>query len=533
MLIRCDYKSETLLLGRAVIARSLTGSDFDVCKRIDALTLWKNIKEYQKSTISDLFEQDDKRAQNLSFDHEGLFIDFSKTHLTRELLEEFEKLANSRKIKQKIYDLMTGERINISEDRAAEHCAERGVGAKTSVENAQLLHNRMESLITAINAGALGEIEHIIHLGIGGSALGPELLIEALRIGDEKYDLAVVSNIDGCALEPVLERFDAHKTLLVIASKSFTTAETFLNTESVLSWMKQEGLGDPYGKIIALTADPEKALDWGVDENRILPFSETIGGRYSIWSSIGFSVALTLGVEVFQDLLAGAKSMDEHLRNKSLDQNLPVLAAFCDQYYLQSCQYQTRAVFAYDERLRLLPDYLQQLEMESNGKSVYTEGGQLELNSAPITWGGVGTDAQHAVFQLLHQGTQIVPVEFLAVAEPGHSLDESHHQGLLLNCFAQGAALMSGKQSDDPHRNYPGNRPSVTILLEMLDARTIGALLSFYEHRTFVNAALLGINPFDQFGVELGKEMARALSDTDGNQLDPSTEQLKKRALGA
>ena len=533
MQFRCNIKSESLLLARPAIARSLPEFALDVCKRIYTLTLWKNIEEHPKSTISDLFDQDDKRAENFSLDHEGLFVDFSKTHLTAKLVEEFEELAKSEKLDQKIAGLLAGERVNSSEGRAAEHSAERGVGAETSVENAQLLHNRMESLIAAIDAGALGEIEHIIHLGIGGSALGPELLIDALKIGDEKYDTAVVSNIDGCALEPVLERFDANKTLLVIASKSFTTAETFLNAESVLSWMKKEGVGDPYGKIIALTADPEKALEWGVDENRILPFSETIGGRYSIWSSIGFSVALTLGVEVFQDLLAGAKSMDEHFRDKSLDQNLPVLAAFCDQYYLQSCQYQTRAVFAYDERLRLLPDYLQQLEMESNGKSVSTEGDQLDLNSAPVTWGGVGTDAQHAVFQLLHQGTRIVPVEFLAVAEPGHSLDEAHHQGLLLNCFAQGAALMSGKKSDDPHRNYPGNRPSVTILLEMLDARTIGALLSFYEHRTFVNAALLGINPFDQFGVELGKEMARALSDTDGNQLDPSTEQLKKRALGA
>ncbi|GAB5489508.1 MAG: glucose-6-phosphate isomerase [Parasphingorhabdus sp.] len=497
------------------------------------MTFWKSIKEHPKTSILNLFEADAKRAENFSFDHDGLFFDFSKTHLTADLLDKFGELAQSLGIDQKISALLSGERINVSENRAAEHSAERGVGAETSIENARLLQNRMKALIGAIDAGALGEIEHIIHLGIGGSALGPELLIDALKIGDEKYDTAVVSNIDGSALEPVLEKFDAHKTLLVVASKSFTTAETFLNTESVLSWMKQEGVDDPFGKIVALTADPEKALEWGVDESRILPFSETVGGRYSIWSSIGFSVAITLGVEAFEGLLVGAKTMDEHFRDQPFDQNLPVLAAFCDQYYLQSCQYETRAVFSYDERLRLLPDYLQQLEMESNGKSVSIEGEQLTLNSAPITWGGVGTDAQHAVFQLLHQGTQTVPVEFLAVSEPGHSLDPAHHQGLLLNCFAQGAALMAGKPSDDPHRNYPGDRPSVTILLEQLEPSTLGALLAFYEHRTFVNSALLGINPFDQFGVELGKEMARKLSDTDGNQLDPSTEQLKKRAFGA
>jgi len=497
------------------------------------LTFWKSIKEHPEISILKLFQTDAKRAENFSFVHDGLFFDFSKTHLSTDLLDKFNDLANSLQINQKIQALLSGERINISENRAAEHSAERGIGAETSVENSRLLHSRMKALVGAIDAGALGEIEHIIHLGIGGSALGPELLIDALKIGDEKYETAIVSNIDGSALEPVLEKFDAHKTLLVIASKSFTTAETFLNAESVLSWMNQEGVDDPFGKIVALTADPEKAVKWGIDENRILPFSETVGGRYSIWSSIGFSVALTLGVEAFEDLLAGAKSMDEHFRDQPYDQNLPVLAAFCDQYYLQSRQYETRAVFSYDERLRLLPDYLQQLEMESNGKSVSIDGENLALNSAPITWGGVGTDAQHAVFQLLHQGTQIVPVEFLAVSEPGHSLDPAHHQGLLLNCFAQGAALMAGKQSDDPHRNYPGDRPSVTILLEQLEHSTLGALLAFYEHRTFVNAALLGINPFDQFGVELGKEMARKLSDTDGNQLDPSTEQLKKRAFGA
>jgi glucose-6-phosphate isomerase len=210
-----------------------------------------------------------------------------------------------------------------------------------------------------------------------------------------------------------------------------------------------------------------------------------------------------------------------------------VLAAFCDQYYTQVMACQTRAVFAYDERLKLLPDYLQQLEMESNGKSVTLDGKPLDGPSSPIVWGGVGTDAQHAVFQLLHQGTHLVPVEFLAVIEPGHSLHPLHHEGLLMNCFAQGAALMTGKQSDDPDRNYPGNRPSVTILLEDLEARILGSLLAFYEHRTYANAVLLGINPYDQFGVELGKEMAPALASGDSNPLDASTEQLKKRAFPA
>lgn len=494
---------------------------------------WNAIETQPATTLTSLFEENPDRVAQFSNEQSGIYFDFSKTHLDKGLLKNFRKLAEDKGLAEQIDALMTGVAINISEERAAEHTAERGIGAETSVENARLLKNRMQGLVQAIETGVLGDIEHIIHLGIGGSALGPELLLKALKIGDEKYETAVISNIDGSALEPVLERFDAHKTLLVVASKSFTTAETFLNARSVTDWMTEQGVSDPFGKIIALTAMPEKAVEWGIDESRILPFSETVGGRYSLWSSIGFSVALTLGMEVFDELLAGAGEMDQHFKDTPFDQNIPVIAAFCDQYYSQVRGCETRAVFAYDERLGLLPDYLQQLEMESNGKSVMADGKPLDRHSSPIVWGGVGTDAQHAVFQLLHQGTHLVPVEFLAVIERGHSLAEEHHHGLLLNCFAQGAALMTGKKSDDPNRNYPGDRPSVTLLLDDLDGRTLGALIAFYEHRTFANAVLLGINPFDQFGVELGKEMANALLAGDGNQMDPSTETLKNRAFPA
>jgi glucose-6-phosphate isomerase len=494
---------------------------------------WQTIKTLPQASLNQLFNEDDRRVANLGIEQAGLYFDFSKTHLDKAALAAFQKLADDVGLSAKVKALLSGEPVNVSESRAAEHCAERGIGNAASVDHAKALHQRMKGLIEVIDSGALGEYTQIIHLGIGGSALGPKMLHQALKLGDEKYDLAVVSNIDGVALEPVLERFDASKTLLVIASKTFTTAETLLNAQTVLEWMREQGVADPLGQVVALTADPEQAVAWGVDETRVLPFSETVGGRYSLWSSISFSVALTLGYAVFQDLLAGACAMDEHFRDAPWAENIPVLAAFADQYYTQVRGSETRAVFAYDERLNLLPDYLQQLEMESNGKSVTLDGEPLSLQSSPIVWGGVGTDAQHAVFQLLHQGTHLVPVEFLAVTEPGDSLSPAHHNGLLLNCFAQGAALMAGKKSDDSHRNYPGDRPSVTILLEDLDARTLGALLAFYEQRTFVNAALLNINPFDQFGVELGKQMANKLAAEDGNRLDASTEELKKRAFGA
>jgi glucose-6-phosphate isomerase len=254
-----------------------------------------------------------------------------------------------------------------------------------------------------------------------------------------------------------------------------------------------------------------------------------VGGRYSLWSSIGFPVALAVGMEDFRALLAGAKAMDDHFRTHEGRNNAPLIAAFADQYYTRLRGCQTRAVFAYDERLGLLPDYLQQLEMESNGKRVTVEGEPVSGPTAPITWGGLGTDAQHAVFQLLHQGTHLVPVDFIASIAPGDLLDPAHHRALLMNCLAQGAALMAGSEADDPARRYPGDRPSTTILLDDIDAASLGALIAFHEHRTFANAALMRINPFDQFGVELGKAIARRIETGEGD-FDPSTTALMNAA---
>jgi glucose-6-phosphate isomerase len=283
--------------------------------------------------------------------------------------------------------------------------------------------------------------------------------------------------------------------------------------------------------VIAVTAHPEAAVEAGVDETRVLPFGEGVGGRYSLWSSVGVSAALALGWDAFEELLEGAAEMDRHFRFAEPGDNVPLIAAFADRLYVETLACQTRAVFAYDERLRMLPFYLQQLEMESNGKSATADGEPVEHPTAPVTWGGTGTDAQHAVFQLLHQGTVLVPVEFVAVRDAEDSHDPERRRQLLLNAFAQSSALMRGRQSDDAQRAYSGNRPSATILLDRLDARTLGALIAFYEHRTFANAALLGINPFDQFGVELGKEIARSLSEGgDEDWLDASTKALMERA---
>jgi glucose-6-phosphate isomerase len=427
--------------------------------------------------------------------------------------------------------LFAGEIVNPSEHRPATHVAERGSGSPEDVDFATARRQRMRALVDAIEAGAFGDVTGILHIGIGGSVLGPALLVDALGRRTVSIEVRFLSNIDGAAFEDAVRPLDPATTLIVVASKTFTTLETLTNLEAARDWLREAGVDDPDGRLIAVTAKPEAALGHGIDETRILQFGDAVGGRYSLWSSVGVTAALALGWDAFEALLEGAAEMDRHFRFAAPGENVPLLAAIADRLYVEQLGCQTRAVFAYDERLRLLPFYLQQLEMESNGKSVTGDGKPVEHPTAPVTWGGTGTDAQHAVFQLLHQGTMLVPVEFVAVREADDAQDPEHHRLLLLNAFAQGAALMEGRSSDDPQRSYPGNRPSATILIERLDARSLGALIAFYEHRTFASAVLLGINPFDQFGVELGKDIAKRLAG-DGGQgdLDASTRALITRA---
>lgn len=500
-------------------------------------TAWKRIEACRRRTLAEMFADEGDRVARLATRLDwsgdeasgGALFDWSKTHLDDELLAAFEQLAEAQDFAAKRAALLSGERVNTTEDRAAEHTAQRGVGSEAAVEEAAALHQRMHMLVEAIHGGALGPVKHLIHIGIGGSALGPKLAIDALTRDGAEVDVHVVSNIDGLALEAAFARCDPAATLVAVASKTFTTIETMTNAESALGWLRQNGVSDPYGRVVALTASPEKAVDWGVDETRVLPFPESVGGRYSLWSSIGFPIALAVGWAEFDAMLAGARAVDDHFRDTDGRANLPLRAAFADQLYARVRGCQTRAVFAYDERLALFPSYLQQLEMESNGKRVTADGAPVTGPTAPITWGGVGTDGQHAVFQLLHQGTVEVPVDFIASVAPGDALDPAHHRILLMNCFAQGAALMAGQANDDPARAYPGDRPSATILCDDIDAATLGALIAFHEHRTFANAVLMGINPFDQFGVELGKAIAKKI-EAGGERFDASTEGLLRAA---
>ena len=481
--------------------------------------------------LDELFAAEPDRLSNFSFEAAGIYFDWSKTHLDATLLQDFAKRAEEMGFAAARDALFSGEVVNPSEGRPATHVAERGSGATDEVDLSTARRQRMRALVDAIEAGAFGDITGILHIGIGGSVLGPHLLVDALGRRASAFNVHFLSNIDGAAFDDAVRTLDPATTLVVVASKTFTTLETLTNMEAARAWLREAGVDDPDGRLIAVTAKPEAALQEGIDETRTLQFGEGVGGRYSLWSSVGLTAALALGWAAFEALLEGAAEMDRHFRLADPAENIPLIAAFADRLYAEQLDCQTRGLFAYDERLRLLPFYLQQLEMESNGKSVTKDGRPVEKPTAPVTWGGTGTDAQHAVFQLLHQGTVLAPVEFVAVREADDAQDPEHHRMLLLNAFAQGAALMQGRQSEDPQRSYPGNRPSSTILLDRLDARSLGALIAFYEHRTFANAVLLGINPFDQFGVELGKQIARQLAEgSDEGSLDASTRALIERA---
>jgi|TARA_R100000501_G_scaffold18455_1_gene39029 glucose-6-phosphate isomerase len=503
-------------------------------------TEWQAVEEAaqaaQASALVSKFDEEKSRLQRLTFDVADMHFDLSRTHLDIGVVDAFLALAKQTDFQGLRARLLSGDTVNPTEGRAASHTAERGMGAEADVHAADEARRQMRALYDRIEGGAFGDVRHIIHIGIGGSFLGPALVIDALLPKEPRYDVQIVSNIDARALERALMHVDRTRTLIVTASKSFTTLETMMNTESALKALGQ----DAKSRLIAVTAAPDKATEFGVDAANVLPFAETVGGRYSLWTGVGLAAALALGWEEYEALLSGAAAMDRHFADADLTENVPFVAACMDLLYASVIGAETRAVFAYDERLALLPPFLQQLETESNGKRVDRDGETLERGSAPVVWGGVGTDAQHAVFQMLHQGTHLIPTEFLAVKEPGHSIGGDHHAQLLANCIAQGAALLRGRSFEEAKakgaddalahaKTFPGDKPSSTILLDRLDARTLGALLSFYEHRTFAFGALLGINSFDQMGVELGKDVARAIADGDLGDLDPSSRDLLTR----
>lgn len=483
--------------------------------------------------IADLFEEEPGRLQSLAPTVHGIRFDLTKLPISEALVQALAGLAAEAGLADWRARLVAGQVVNPSEGRAATHMALRDPANRSD-------HAGLLDLARRIRGGALGPVRHLIHIGIGGSALGPQLLVDALGTGGDGPDVHVAANIDGAALARAFAACNPAETLLIAVSKTFTTQETLTNLDSALGWLSANGVDDPISRVVAVTAAPAKAEARGIGE--ILPFAESVGGRYSLWSAVGLPLAVRCGPEAFEQLLDGAHAMDSHFLNKPFALNAPVLAAMADVWQACFLKKPTRAIFAYDERLRLLPPYLQQLEMESNGKSVARDGTPLPFPTAAISWGGTGTDAQHAVFQLLHQGSHTDPIEFVAVARPAHDLDPIHHRLLLANCFAQGAALLRGRTQAEAlaeaggdeglarAKSFPGNRGSATILLDELSPDRLGALLAFYEARTFAAAVMMGLNPFDQWGVELGKQVANRLSAGKADGFDPSTEALMEAA---
>ena len=349
----------------------------------------------------------------------------------------------------------------------------------------------------------------MVSVGIGGSDLGPRLVVDALAPANARLRVHFISNVDGNAARRVLAPLDPARTAAIVISKTFGTQETLLNGRIVRDWLG-EGAAYHGGRLYAVSANVERAGDFGIPPERILPMWDWVGGRYSLWSAVGFPIALAIGMEAFEALLDGAAAMDTHANEAPLRENLAVLHALTAVWNRNGLHAATQAVLPYDDRLRLLPNYLQQLVMESLGKSVRMDGSDVGLHTVPVWWGGAGTDTQHSFFQALHQGTQAVPADFIGVvrAEHGHA---DNHMALLANLLAQVEALANGQDADDPHRRYPGDRPSTLLLLDALTPRSLGMLVALYEHSVYLQSVLWGINAFDQFGVELGKQVASRL----------------------
>lgn len=509
--------------------------------------------------IRNRFKQEQNRAEQFSFDLDCVFFDFSKTHISNELLEIYIKFAEQISFEEKRHALFSGERINYSEDRAVLHPLLRDTNnqgialeepemlAKANDAQRQLFA-QCEKIKSSISQKET-KAQNIIHVGIGGSVLGTKLIYEALAGLQNDIRIHFVSNIDAHQLEVILAQCDPSNTIVIGVSKTFSTAETLLNIRSIGAWYEQAGIDDYWPYFYAVTASIDNAVAFGIKPENVTTFPTWIGGRYSVWSSVSLSAALILGSSKFEEFLDGAALADQHFYQTPAKHNISFIAALLDHYYVNFMQSGSKAIFAYDFRLKSLVSYLQQLETESNGKDRQLNGTAVDQKTSSIVWGGVGTDVQHSVFQMLHQGTSLIPAEFILVKTPDHGHKE-HHAELLANGLAQTAALLSGqnlKTVTDLYKaeNLPeptlkakifsGNRPSSTIVLDRLTPKSLGIMLAFYEHRVFCSGLFANINSFDQMGVELGKRIAKKLKpeftkkNSELGNMDASTYQLLER----
>lgn len=523
-------------------------------------TAWEDVARaadrLRDLTLSKMFDRDPGRFEALSFREDDLLIDLSKEKLDRSALDALLALARAAGVEARREAMFRGEKVNETEGRAALHMALRGgTGARVTVDGQEVMPGveatlaRFLALADDLRAGRVGTVSgapfsDVVNIGIGGSDLGPSMATRALAPWADGPRMHFVSNVDGAHLADTVRHLDPARTLVIIASKSFTTLETITNARSARNWLAGALGSDTGAHLAAVSSNNEATRAFGIDETRTFDLPDWAGGRFSLWSAIGLPLAIAIGSKHFHELLAGARAMDRHFCEAPLAGNLPVLLALAGIWRRNAMGWPTAAIVPYDQRLALFPGFLQQLEMESNGKRTRLDGAPVSRPTAPVIWGGAGTNAQHSFFQLLHQGTDIVPVDFLLAARPDPVPDD-HHAKLVASALAQSAALAFGRSEEAvraemrangrgkaeidrlaPHRAFPGDRPSTTILYRRLGPFTLGRLIALHEHKVFVQGVIWGIDSFDQWGVELGKQLAESVlpalgGDTDG--LDNST----------
>jgi glucose-6-phosphate isomerase len=530
--------------------------------------LTKQKKRISDTTMREMFAEDPNRFQRFSATGAGILLDYSKNRIDEEVMSALFDLARAAGVEERRDQMCEGEHINITEDRAVMHMALRYQGEqpvpvdrKDVMPDVRAVLKAIEAYANAVRSGEIrghggAQFTDVVNIGIGGSDLGPAMVTLAL----EPYTRAdlrahYVSNVDGAHIHDVLKRLDPKRTLFIVASKTFTTDETMTNAHSAREWIA-DTLGEEAvpNHFAAVSTNLEACAKFGIREDRIFGFWDWVGGRYSVWSAIGLPIALAVGYENFAKFLAGADAMDRHFLSTPLEDNLPVIMALLGVWYRNAWGFSTHAVLPYDQRLSRFAAYLQQQDMESNGKSVTLAGKKVEWSTGPIVWGEPGTNGQHAFYQLIHQGTDVIPCDFLIAAQPHEQLPP-HHDKLVANVLAQSEALMLGKSKAEvveelkaqgldkdkikelaPHKVFPGNRPSNTLFYQQLTPETLGSLIALYEHKVFVQGVIWNVNSYDQWGVELGKQLAKALlpkvrGETSGEGHDSSTQGLLKYYL--
>ena len=528
---------------------------FGLNKEINKTRAWKHLEKYaskiRKVEMRDMFEKDPKRAEKYSINLENMLVDFSKNRIDEKAFIYLQALAKQAKVQKKIEQMFSGEKINITENRAVLHIALRNLDNTPIYVDGRDVMPEINRVLAKIKdfsedvrlgkfKGYTGKkLTNIVNIGIGGSDLGPKMAVEALqRYMPKDMKCYFISNIDGTACAEVLNKLDPETTLFIVCSKTFTTIETLTNAKTCRKWLV-DALGEHATSkhFVAVSTNPKEVASFGIDVENMFEFWDFVGGRYSMWSAIGLIIAIAVGYDNFEKMLAGANEMDKHFHSAPLDKNIPVVLALLSIWYNNFFGIRNHVVVPYDQYLTYLPAYLQQKIMDSNGKNVDLNNEFIKYQTSPVIFGGAGTDVQHSFFQMIHQGTSFVPCDFIIPAISHNEIGE-HHEILLANILAQSEALMkgktvkeaaeelkaAGKSSEDikklkKYKSFKGNRPSNTIIFKKIDPHALGMLVAMYEHKTFVEGIIWNINSFDQMGVELGKQMAlRILPELQGNK---------------